>query len=255
MFLDERREKIIEKLNNKGKVFVKDLALEFKISEGMIRKDLQNLEKEGKLKRTYGGAIKIKQDLVHLSTLEERITDKNFEKEKIASKIFENINNGDTVFLDISSINYILAEKLSKSHKEVVIITNMPSIIPLFSEKSKSSIIGIGGLYNKKIGGIVGSEAVNSILQYRVDKAFVGSCGVNPKNHSVSNFDLEDGNTKKAIISIAKETYIISELKKFKVEGVFQFCSLEQADYILTEEEPSKDILKDLKDSRIKIIF
>lgn len=255
MFLDERREKILEKLESNGKVFVKELAKEFEVSEGMIRKDLQSLEKEGKLKRAYGGAIRIKQELVHMSTLKERMVDKNSEKEKIALKIFENIQDGDTIFLDTSSINYILAEKLSVSDKEVMVITNMPGIISFFTEESKSNVIAIGGLYNKKIGGVIGSEAVNSILHYRVDKAFIGSCGVNPRTHSVTNFDLEDGNTKKAVISIAKESYLISEGKKFKVEGVFQFCTLEQIDYVLTEEEPPKEILKELKESGVKVIF
>ena len=61
MFTEERHEHILNLLNNNGKVLVKDLSKEFNVSESMIRKDLQFLEKKNLLQRTYGGAINIKQ--------------------------------------------------------------------------------------------------------------------------------------------------------------------------------------------------
>ena len=61
MFTEERHEHILNLLNNTGKVLVKDLSKEFNVSESMIRKDLQFLEKKNLLQRTYGGAINIKQ--------------------------------------------------------------------------------------------------------------------------------------------------------------------------------------------------
>ena len=57
MFKEERLEKILEIIEKKQKVLVKDLSERFDVSESMIRKDLKTLENEGKLKRTYGGAI------------------------------------------------------------------------------------------------------------------------------------------------------------------------------------------------------
>lgn len=64
VFLQERLDKIEELLLIEGKVLVRDLSEQFKVSESMIRKDLQMLEKQGRLKRTYGGAISIR-PLVH----------------------------------------------------------------------------------------------------------------------------------------------------------------------------------------------
>ena len=57
MFMEERLEEILRILKKDGKVLVKDLSVKFNVTEGMIRKDLQKLEQEGLLKRTYGGAI------------------------------------------------------------------------------------------------------------------------------------------------------------------------------------------------------
>ena len=57
MFMEERLNEILAIIKEEKKVLVKELSEKFNVSESMIRKDLQRLEKEGKIKRTYGGAI------------------------------------------------------------------------------------------------------------------------------------------------------------------------------------------------------
>jgi DeoR family fructose operon transcriptional repressor len=239
MFLDERLNSIMEILNKEKKVKVNDLAKQFNISEVMIRKDLQRLETEGKLKRTHGGAI-LKKEIVHLSTLDERLINKTSQKSIIAKKIYSTIGQNETIFLDVSSINYMVAELLAEEDKNIVLITNMPSISALFRKDSGTEIVITGGNYNKEIGGIVGSEAINCINKYKVDRAFLGSCGINPETGSVMNFQSEDGNTKKAVLSISKKKYLIVETKKFECEGTFRFSSLDEFDSVITEKKPDQ---------------
>lgn len=253
MFLDERREKILDILHKNGKVFVKDLAETFSVGEGMIRKDLQSLEKEGRLKRTYGGAIH-KSELVHSSTLQERIEKFSPKRELIAQKLIDTLKDGDTIFLDISSTNYIFAQNISQSTKKVLIITNMPSISPFFLENSNQDLLLIGGTYNKKIGGVIGIEAINSIQNYRIDKAYIGSCGINFETLRVTNFDLEDGNTKKSIIKSSNEIYLLAETDKFGIEGFYSFANLKDFDFMVTEEKLSNDHEKLMKEIGVEII-
>ena len=62
MFLEERQDIILQMLARDGKVRVRDLSEEFKVTEDCIRKDLGALEKKGKLKRTYGVAVRIREN-------------------------------------------------------------------------------------------------------------------------------------------------------------------------------------------------
>ena len=149
MFLDERLEKILEILSKEKKVKVNDLAHKFKVSEVIIRKDLKRLEIEGKLRRTHGGAILLK-ELVHTIALEDRIINRTKQKEKIAEKIISHIKEKEVIFFDVSSINYMAAERLSKIDKSLKIITNMPSIAALFNKNSQIEIIIAGGDYHKE---------------------------------------------------------------------------------------------------------
>ncbi|MCJ7688540.1 MAG: DeoR/GlpR family DNA-binding transcription regulator, partial [Clostridiaceae bacterium] len=124
MFAEERIEKIIDKLNANQKVVVKDLSKNFNVTEDCIRKDLKILEKQGILKRTYGGGVLIRQDAPHNDILIRKNI--NLEgKQKIAEKAFELIQQRETIFLDISSTNILIAERIAKGNKKLIVITNM----------------------------------------------------------------------------------------------------------------------------------
>ena len=236
MFLDERLEKILEILNEEKKVKVSELAEKFQVSEVIIRKDLKRLEMEGRLKRTHGGAILLK-ELVHTVALEDRIINRTKQKEAIAEKIISNINNNEVIFFDVSSINYIAAEYLAKMEKSFNLITNMPSIAALFNKNSKVEISVIGGDYHKEIGGIIGSEAINNILRYNVDKAFIGCAGIDVNSGKVMNFETDDGNTKKTVMGISGQNFLVTELRKTETAGSFNFSTLKEFTGIITEKD------------------
>lgn len=73
MFIEERYNEILNLLHKNGKVNVKDLSQIFDVSESMIRKDLQFLEKDGQLKRTYGGAIQVGRTIVGSEYFDQRL--------------------------------------------------------------------------------------------------------------------------------------------------------------------------------------
>ena len=75
MFLEERQESIMNLLMRDGKVRVKDLSEMFEVTEDCIRKDLGALEKQGKLKRTYGGAVVLRENIHTMEVSKKRNTD------------------------------------------------------------------------------------------------------------------------------------------------------------------------------------
>lgn len=254
MFMEERLNEILELLKKDNKVLVKDLSNKFNVTESMIRKDLNKLEKEGLVERTYGGAI-LPRNLAESTNISNRLINNIDTKKIIATKAFENIKDNDTIFLDISSTNYLLAELLSKSTKKITLVTNMVEITSLFNNPElKIEVICIGGMYNKKLGGVVGSEAIQGISKYRFNKSFIGSCGINIFDKSISNFDLEEGNTKKAIIEASNKTYLLIENKKFNFDGTYKFGTLSDINYIITENTPDNKILKIINKLGITII-
>lgn len=255
MFAEERLEKIIDILYRDGKVVVKDLSKQFGISQDAIRKDLKVLEKKGFIERTYGGAI-LRNQIPRLTRVEERLKEDVEEKRIIAEKILGLLKDGDTIFLDISSINILLAEMLSQSRLNITVISNCINVIYILSKAQNRNITLIvpEGIYDRDAGGFTGSSTIESIKKFRAQKVFIGSCGVDIKDRKISTFNMEDGNTKKAIMDIGKEVFLVMENKKFFYDGIFRFADIEDIDTIITEKKPNDEILQILKKQGIQII-
>lgn len=254
MFIEERYKYILDLLDVQGKVLVKDLSKEFNISESMIRKDLKTLEKNNLLKRTYGGAISIKHTLVNCESFNTRI-EKNIDLKKVvARKAFEQINDNDTIFLDASTISYMIAKLIVENDKEITLITNMFEISSLIPEKSKTHFIFIGGDYNAFVGGSIGSYSIEQIKKYRCNKAFLGCSGVDLKDGAISTSLSEDASTKSAIMSISKELFLLMLNEKFEINGSFPFANAIDFNSIITETLPDKSIVNLLKEYYVNLI-
>lgn len=254
MFMEERHNEILHILENSGKVIVNDLSKKFNVSKDCIRKDLKILENNNMLRRTYGGAVSIRKP-AHYKKIEARKKYNTESKSKIAEKAFNLIENGETIFLDISTTNILLAKLLSTCSKKLTVVTNMVDIMSTINnEKNDIQIICPGGIMCKDLNGFTGSLTIENLSNYKFSKSFIGSCGVDISEESVTTFDFEDGNTKKTIIKNSKSVYLVMENRKFYFDGSYKFADLSQIDTIITENTPNENILDLLNRTNIKII-
>lgn len=254
MFIEERYKHILDILEKDGKVLVKDLSIQFDVSESMIRKDLQVLEKNNLLQRTYGGAINLKRTVVNGESFFKRVEKNADLKGIIAKKAFEQINEGDTVFLDASSISYMLVKLLVQSNIKITLITNMLEISSMISLDLKIHVIFIGGDYNPIVGGNVGYHSIEQIKLYRCNKAFIGCSGIDLKDGSISTCVSEDAGTKKAIMAVSKELYLMAPNERFNLDGIFHFSSIADFNSIITETLPANAIMSLLEQYKINLI-
>lgn len=253
MFIEERLEQILNILSKNGRVKVNELSELFNVSESMIRKDLKRLEDDGVLQRTYGGAI-LNRKFSEGTPIDIRIQSNLDTKELIAEKAFALIVDGDVVFLECSSINFLLAKLIANSTKKITLITNMSIIPSLFNNNETVKLICIGGIYDNKSGGVLSSEAIKSISKYIFNKGFVGSAGVNLIANSAHTVTLEDGNVKEAIISNSKEVFLLVEKEKFEIDSTYKFADLEDFDAIITDSDVNDEIRYKLKKLSVKLI-
>lgn len=254
MFIEERHKQILDLLENEGKVLVKDLSVQFGVSESMIRKDLQVLEKNNLLQRTYGGAINIKRTIVNGESFSKRVETDTTLKEVIAEKAYDLIQDGDTIFLDASSISYLLARLITENNRNITLITNMVEISSMIRTDSKVHTIFIGGDYNPVIGGNVGSHSNEQIKLYRCNKAFIGCGGIDLGDGSVSSCESEDAGTKKAIMEISKKLFLLAPNERFNLDGIYNFSNISDFHGIITEAEPNDAILNLLHQYDVNLI-
>ncbi|WP_435369331.1 DeoR/GlpR family DNA-binding transcription regulator [Caloramator sp. E03] len=253
VFPEERLEEILKILKSEGKLKVKDLSIKFNVTEDCIRKDLKVLENKGYLKRTYGGAVLFRESAHEQDIVSRKDIDIS-SKTIIAQKAFDIIEDRETIFLDISTTNIILAKLLSESSKNITVVSNMLEVINVLSNKNNITAICIGGILNKNLNGFVGAASIELISKYKFDKTFIGSCGIDVFDKSITTFQIEDGITKSSIIKAGKKNYIVMEKKKFYYDGNYKFASLDDIDSIITDELIDDDIKNILIENGIEII-
>ena len=252
LFAQERHEEILSRLSAAGKVTVKELCLLFGVTEDCIRKDLNKLEREKKLKRAYGGAVELRKKL-DISSLDHRRTENLEIKKQIAAKAFKLLSPGDTVFIDSSTINLLFASLIAESTLSLTLMTNMLDIVKAFEHNSNCSIICTGGLYKPSINGFIGAAANEAIERYKFDKVFVGVGGINLNEGYLTILEAEEGLTKKLILRAGRSSYMLTENRKFHFDACYKFASTSDLTGIISEGDPGDEIKAALTEQNIAL--
>lgn len=252
MFTEERLEFIENSLQRDGKVRVKELSEKLSVTEDCIRKDLKILENKGRLKRTYGGAILSRDYPLQRDVVDRR--DYHLDKKKvIANKAFDLIQDHETIFIDISTTNIELAQLLKNSNKRVVVVSNMIDILQILVQNPKITVVGTGGTMYSTVNGFMGAATIEIIKQYSFDRAFIGSCGIDMVDSSVTTLGVEDGLTKKAAIASSRHKYVMMEREKFYFNDSYKFAHLDDINGIITDVFPDLTIIRALEAARVKL--
>lgn len=254
MFAEERQKAIVGLINKNGSVRVKDLSAKFNVTEDSIRKDFALLEKKGLIKKTYGGAVKVRINTRDIDVSQRK--NKNTElKQRIAYKALSLIKDGDMVFLDISTTSIELAKLLANSDLRVTVVTNMIDVMLEFMNITSIKIVFIGGTFSRGHDGFVGSSTIEQIKNFKFDLSFLGVVGIDVFENSVSTYMIEDGLTKKAILENSKKSYMLLESQKFNIDGTYKYSKIDSFTGIISESTLDKDITDQFKDYNVEIIF
>ena len=253
MLQQERHDQILAKLNLEGRVVVKELSHEFKVTEDCIRKDLSALEKQGLLKRVHGGANQIRRNL-HTINVKERIEVNSPEKKLIAQKAVALIEPGTVVFLGISTICLEIAKLIYQRNINVTVVTNMIGIMELFTGECATRLIFIGGDFNQAKDGFLGSLTIEQIKRFKFDLAFIGVVGIDAHEGKVTTYDVDDGLTKQEVINSSKKIYMVAQSAKFELDGNYVFAHLDDFSGYIGEGQLSANIKNRISDYGLEII-
>jgi DeoR family glycerol-3-phosphate regulon repressor len=252
-FAQERRNLIVAMINRNGQVRVKDLSEQFKVTEDCIRKDLAILEEEAQLSRLYGGAVKVRIN-PHEFNVAQRL-DKNTEiKRQIAVKALSLINDGDTVFLDISTSNAQLSQLIAESNLKVTVVTNMVEVMLNLSIPCPASLILIGGSFSPGKDGFIGAMSITALEPFRFDLAFMGVVGVDLYGNRVETYLVDDGLTKEAVMRSSRKKYMLLETQKFNNTAPYKYALIDDFTGITTEGPLPESVTKALEQYKLEII-
>ncbi|WP_342510676.1 DeoR/GlpR family DNA-binding transcription regulator [Sporosarcina sp. FSL K6-1522] len=250
----DRKRKILELLENDGKVKVKDLAVILKVSTETIRNYLNDLEQEEKLKKVYGGAINPAFFNNEPPALEREIINQDG-KEKIGKMAVTLINDNDVIAIDEGSTPLRLARKL-KDKKNLTIITSslnsLTVLIDLMAQNLFSGkIIMLGGEVNTTHHRIAGELTLEMLNNIHVDKFFIAADGLS--THSgVTSYDISKGMVTKKLIEHSNKNILLIDHTKINKRTHYKMAPFEDIDIVVSDSNPPENWGTFLEEHTIK---
>lgn len=233
MLAAERHKKICDLLEEQEAVRVTELSQLFSVTEETIRRDLEKLERENKVIRQHGGAIKIQTNDNEVLFSKRKIVNVR-EKKMIAEYAANLVHEGDKIFLDASSTAWYLANNLPNI--PLVVITNSLHVVTELADKDKIQVICTGGRYNARSHSFLGPLAERSIMNYHVDKSFISCKGAHILN-GVSDSNELQAIIKSLMITNSTTSYLMLDSSKVNKNSFANIGGIEKFNTIITDEE------------------
>jgi DeoR/GlpR family transcriptional regulator of sugar metabolism len=233
MLVLERRQRIAQLLEEQGSVRVSALAANYGVTEETIRRDLEDLERAGFLKRTYGGAVAWK-GTGYESPYDARRELQLDEKLAIAKKAAELVADGETLFLDASTTTLYLARQLI-GRRDLGIITNSIQIVSELGGQKGLTVVATGGKLRDKSLSCVGPLAARVLREYHPDWAFISCKGFSPKRGLLDTNDLEV-ELKRLALKNANVGVALVDSSKFQKPALLQIGPVESVAKIITDK-------------------
>jgi DeoR family transcriptional regulator, fructose operon transcriptional repressor len=255
-----RRQAILNHLDAAEEVNTDFLAEALKVSRPTIHRDLGILEREGYLKKTKNGAVKINDFLIEKDGYFSLGLKVDLdEKKAVAKKAMDFIEKGETIIIDAGTINYLVAREINKSDlSDINIITsNVITQLALVQRRDKyMRVFATGGLIKDGCASTPGDFSEHILKDMFADKVFMTTKGID-LNGNITEYDYGECIIKKRFLEKSKTRILLTQSQKFGKVGIYQVGSLEGFDLLITDSgiRGKKDFLDLIRRNQIKTVI
>ena len=231
MLTEERFAKIVKIVNQEGTVTVLELAQAIAISESTIRRDLNQLDKLGRIRKVHGGATAaVLMSDGHERNMQEKYSRNIEEKRAIAAYAATLVHPNDFVFLDAGSTTEQMAEYLEEN--TAFYVTNGITLAQKLAARGFKTML-LAGRVKASTDAVIGMEAVSSLAQYHFTRGFFGTNGITVAE-GFTTPDLEEAANKRAAMEHCRQCYVLADNSKFDTLSNVSFGELSKAKIITT---------------------
>ena len=252
MLAVERRNLILDKIQEEKKVIVSELSKEFDVSEETIRRDLDKLSDEGHVIKSYGGAVINDKGSIDLP-FNVRKKSNPQGKQKIAQLVKRELSDGDHIILDASTTAVFITKHIKEKQNLTVITNSIENLLEL-SDVQGWDIISTGGNLDTKSMALVGKKVFDNLKCYNADKLFFSCKGI-ALDKGVTESNCELGSIKQEMIASASKVYLVVDSSKFGQVAFSNICSITQINVVITDKKPSQQWLDTFHQLGIQCIY
>lgn len=201
-----RREEIVHLATMAGVANVEDLSSHFGVTASTIRRDLAVLDAQGRLARTYGGALGL---VAHPeASLRQRTREAYEEKRAIALWVAAQVQPGESLLLDAGSTVAALAHEL-RSAKNLRVATVGLTVLEELADAEGIQVDCLGGRVRRLSQSFLGPLTEAALERMTFDRVFLSADGVTA-GRGICEADLEQTRLKELMAQRAEKTYVLA---------------------------------------------
>lgn len=244
----ERRRKILLELKLRPHVRISELARQFNASTETLRRDFDALAKDGLIDRAHGGASALSQR--HYPNLDTRTTARIAERESIALAAASQVRDGETIMIDSGSTTIELAKALAYRDVSCTVITNSLPVAMTLGSRS-ADVMLCPGEYQSDENAVVGTETLEFLRGFRVDRCMIGASGlsVDGVSETVRGFAA----VKREMLRQASLRQLLIGSEKFNQSGLARVVGIDELHSIFVDVRPQNELLAALKRGGVDI--
>lgn len=228
----KRHMMILELLRQAHAVSIEEFKSRLNVSEMTVRRDLLELEKQGLLKRTFGGAISTSNAVIE-PPYRTRGEENKEEKVAVGMRAAEFVEDGDCIYLDYGTTAERMATFLRSKRKLTVVTASTGVAAELFAAEGVTVVI-TGGVLRHGEPSLVGPLTERTLRDMYFHKAFIGVAGIEPAS-GITEYNLQEAEAKRIVIERAKQVFLIADHAKFGRVAFVRIGSLRSGWRVITD--------------------
>lgn len=244
----ERRSAIADLVMQRGSVHVKELTSQFEVSPATIRRDLEALEGQEKLRRVYGGAVAVEGE-----TSKDGAAADGSEKARISQAVADMVADGETIFLGPGTLPVAVARCLQE-HTRITVVTNGLEAAHWLAANTPHNLIVTGGQVEDRDRAMVGQLTREALSKLRADRVILELGGVNPVE-GLTHDSLPQAEIAQLLMESGSEVIIMTPAERIGRVAAAHVAPISEADVIITAREAPSPFLWDLSEIGVRIIL
>lgn len=246
LMADERKQRIIELLQLRGRLTVEELVETLRVSAMTVRADLDALADSGLLLRSRGGALK-PDGFVPIYPLAIRENFQKAEKQRIAKAAAELVRPNQTIVLDSGSTTMEMARRVrALKVRPLTVITNSLQIATELAGINQVSVVLPGGILRPDSYSMIGPFAERTLRELSADQAFLGVDGLDP-SYGLCTTDILGSHIDSLMIQIAREVTVIADSTKIGRRGLSVFAKVSSIHRLITDSGANRRLVEEIR--------
>jgi DeoR/GlpR family transcriptional regulator of sugar metabolism len=256
MFAEERRKQLLQRIEQAGSLTNTAAAAEFQVSMLTIRRDLEQLEQDGFIRRVYGGAQHISVPVlepVKGVEFRQRLLQNLEAKTRIAERATDSICEGETIYLDAGTTALAMAKAITaRGLRNIRIVTHAVNITNEFTNYTQCKVFSVGGELYEETGACTGQFTLDTIRRFHYDRFFLGCMGFDVIN-GMTNARIAEVDIKNAVIEKSNWVCLIADSSKWNSNNFAPIAPLERCHRIITDTGLNPNARHQIKQQGIEL--